>query len=697
MFSIFGSRAARLAALDRSQAIIEFGMDGRIITANPAFLALMGYELADIRGQHHGMFVSPEERDSQPYRDFWGKLRQGHFQSAQFRRVTRAGAEVWLQATYNPVLGLGGRPRRVVKFATDITAASAVSAEHAGLVDAASRSNAFITFGLDGTILDANENFLRGMGYGLHEVVGRHHRMFMPAQAAASPEYRAFWGELGAGQFKSGEFARVAKDGRVVWLQATYNPVHDSAGRPVRVVKIASDITEQKLRSIEAAGQLAAINRAQAVIEFQLDGTILGVNALFLKAVGYTAGEVVGRHHRIFVDAAEHAGPEYARFWDSLRAGNVESGQFRRRAKDGRDIWLQATYNPILGPDGKPRKVVKFATDITADVAMKRHMTMLSLVADNTSNSVIIMDADAAVEYVNPGFCRQTGYTLEEVRGQRPGKILNGPMTSAETYARIGVALKAGRAISEELLHYAKDGTPYWVSLAITPVHDAQGVVNSFVAVQTGITETKVAGLDAAVRLAAIESSNAVLEWDVDGRVIRLNPLAEHLLGAAGDGDGAVDWRLERLVGADEQQQLRHGRSIAREIELPGAGGQAVHLTATVQPLLDSEGAVRRFVLYGVDVTARRRTAVEVEQVMRRVLDQIGRISQTIGDISRQTNLLALNATIEAARAGESGRGFAVVAGEVKSLAKHSADSTAQIGHVITETRGRIEALIAAQ
>ena len=690
MLSNFGSRAARLAALDRSQAIIEFGMDGRIITANPAFLALMGYALADIRGQHHGMFVSPEERDSQPYRDFWDKLRQGHFQSAQFRRVTRAGSEVWLQATYNPVLGLGGRPRRVLNFATDITAARAVSVEHAALVDATSRFNAFIVFGLDGTILDANENFLRGMGYGLHEVVGRHHRMFMPPEAAASPEYRAFWSELGAGQFKSGEFARAAKDGRVVWLQATYNPVHDSAGRPVRVVKIASDITEQKLRSIEAAGQLAAINRAQAVIEFALDGTITGVNALFLQAVGYPAAQVVGQHHRIFVDAAEQAGPEYARFWESLRAGNIESGQFRRRASDGRDVWLQATYNPILGPDGKPRKVVKFATDITADIAMRRRMDQLSMVADGTNNSVVISDPQGCIEYVNRGFTKLTGYTLEEVRGRKPGSFLQGDKTDPATILRVREKLQSHESFYEEILNYTKNGSPYWISLSVNPIFNANGQVKNFISVQATITETKLAGLDAAARLGAIEMSNAVLEWDVEGRLIRLNPLAEALLGAA-------EARLEGLLGAEEMQSLHRGQSVAREVELRGAGGETVHLTATLQPLLDSEGAVRRFVLYGVDVTARRRSAIEVEQVMRRVLDQIGHISQTIGDISRQTNLLALNATIEAARAGEAGRGFAVVAGEVKSLAKHSADSTAQISSVITDTRGRIEALIAAQ
>ncbi len=373
---------AELAAFSRSQAIIEFSLDGTILTANENFLRAMGYTLDEIRGKHHSLFVPPGERESAAYRQFWADLGRGEFRAEAFRRIAKGGREVWLQASYNPILDATGRPIKVIKLAVDVTKARLESAESAGQVEAIRRSQAVIEFGLDGKILTANENFLRTMGYTLAEIVGQHHSMFVTPADRDSPDYREFWEALGRGDYRSAEFKRVAKGGREVWLQATYNPILDPSGKPFKVVKFGTDVTEARLAAASDKGQIQAIHRSQAVIEFNLDGTIITANQNFLRALGYSQAEIVGRHHAMFVDPAERDSPDYRAFWAALGKGEFRSGEFKRISKGGGEIWLRATYNPILDLDGKPYKVVKFATDVTSQVdARMRFKELIESVA----------------------------------------------------------------------------------------------------------------------------------------------------------------------------------------------------------------------------------------------------------------------------------------------------------------------------
>lgn len=186
------------------------------------------------------------------------------------------------------------------------------------------RSQAMISFALDGTILEANANFLDVMGYQVEAVIGRHHSMFVDPAEVDTPEYRAFWKRLGAGTFETAQYRRIAKGGREVWLRASYSPVLDGRGRPVRVVKVALDVTAQTLRDAAARGQIAAIERSQAVIQFDLDGTVRHANANFLDALGYSLDEVVGRHHSLFVDPVEADTSEYRAFWEKMRGGGYQ-------------------------------------------------------------------------------------------------------------------------------------------------------------------------------------------------------------------------------------------------------------------------------------------------------------------------------------------------------------------------------------
>jgi methyl-accepting chemotaxis protein len=248
-----GADVALLAALDRSQAIIEFKPDGTIIKANANFLRVMGYRLDEIVGRHHSMFVDPAERDSPAYREFWDKLRRGEFEAVQFRRLAKDGREVWLEASYNPVADSAGRIVRVVKFASDITAQKALYADLRGKVEAIGRSQAMIEFSLDGTILTANDNFLSAMGYRLEEIEGRHHSMFVDPADRDSAAYRQLWERLRRGEFQAARFRRIGNGGKEVWLEASYNPVLDANGRPCKVVKFATDLSGRKAENAALA------------------------------------------------------------------------------------------------------------------------------------------------------------------------------------------------------------------------------------------------------------------------------------------------------------------------------------------------------------------------------------------------------------------------------------------------------------
>ncbi|WP_456626419.1 methyl-accepting chemotaxis protein [Bradyrhizobium sp. URHC0002] len=358
-------------ALGRSQAVIEFGMDGTILTANDNFLKALGYSLGEIQGKHHSMFVDPSERDSAAYRDFWAALKRGEYQAAEYKRIGKGAREVWIQATYNPVLDAGGKPVKVVKFATDITARKIKSMEDAGQIAAISRAQAVIAFEMNGTILTANENFLQAMGYTLAEIQGKHHSMFVEQATRDSAAYREFWARLNRGENQSAEYKRIGKGGKEVWILASYNPVLDEKGKPFRVVKFATDVTKEKLATADLAGQIASISKSQAVIEFNMDGTIIGANQNFLKTVGYALDEIRGRHHSMFVDPSERDGTAYREFWAALNRGEYQAAEYKRIGKNGKEVWIQASYNPILDLNGKPFKVVKYATDTTAQVLVR--------------------------------------------------------------------------------------------------------------------------------------------------------------------------------------------------------------------------------------------------------------------------------------------------------------------------------------
>jgi len=238
----------------------------------------------------------------------------------------------------------------------------------ASLLDAISRSMASIEFDLNGVVLSANDNFFKTMHYRPEQVIGKEHHMFCTPEYARSNEYAQLWSRLRKGEFVSETFQRVAGDGSTVWLEASYNPVRDANGKIEKVVKYAVDVTAKLQAESETRNKLQAIDRAMAVIEFDLDGRIIAANDNMLRLMGYSREELLGKNHRQLCPAELTSSADYKDFWKRLNKGEFFSGQFKRVGKHGQTLWLEASYNPVYDACGKLSKVVKFASDVTARI-----------------------------------------------------------------------------------------------------------------------------------------------------------------------------------------------------------------------------------------------------------------------------------------------------------------------------------------
>jgi diguanylate cyclase (GGDEF)-like protein/PAS domain S-box-containing protein len=442
-----------LAAIMKSQAVLELALDGTILWANSLFLAIVGYRLNELEGRHHSLLVEPSRRESPDYLSFWAALRAGRFQNAEYCRVGKNGRRIWLQASYNPILDDHGRPIKILKLATDVTARKLEAEDNLSQVSAIGKSQAIIEFDLDGTILTANQQFLSLMGYRIDEIVGQHHSIFVDRVTRSSEAYVRFWQTLRTGQHQMAEFRRVDRQGRDVWLQATYSPLLGANQQPVKIVKYAMDVTARKRQSDEYESQMMAIYKSQAIIEFTLDGTILSANPRFLAATGYSLAEIVGEKHSILVEPEVRDSSEYRRFWSELRRGRYHTAEYRRMAKDGRPIWFQASYNPVLDRDGQPIKIIKFATDVTAwklkaasaELDALTGLPNRTLLHDRLSQAIITArrrQSELAVLFIDLDGFKQVNDTLGHLIGDKLLQLIAVRLTAcvraSDTVSRLG-------------------------------------------------------------------------------------------------------------------------------------------------------------------------------------------------------------------------------------------------------------------
>lgn len=536
------SLKALVSAIHRAQAVIEFKLDGTILEANENFLKTMGYSLAEIKGRHHQMFCEPGFTQSPEYVQFWANLAKGEFQTGEFKRVGKGGREVWIMASYSPVLGEDGVPYKVVKFATDVTAAKAelkVRTDIMNLTSIVSEAN------LKGDIMSVNDKFCEVSKYTKEELIGNPHNTTrhpdMPKEV-----FKELWSTIGRGKIFRGVVKNRAKDGTPYYVDAVIAPIMGENGKPKKYLGVRYDITEAEIERQNMRGLFRAIDASFAYIEFDTQGTVLSGNKVFQEAMGYSVEELKNRHHRTFCEQSLANSNEYAQFWESLRAGKPQSGIFKRLTKAGKEIWLQAVYSPVTDEVGRVVKVVKIATDVTGQQKMIFSIQETATALSAASNELTA----TATEMTN-------------------------------TANRTNQESQSAAAASEE--------------------------------VATGV----------------------------------------------------------QTVATNMEEMVASIKEISRSTN---ESSQMAKLT--MQKAQESNATI---VKLGASS------------------QEIGDVIKVISSIAQQTNLLALNATIEAARAGEAGKGFAVVANEVKELAKQTAkatnDITNKIGAIQGDTKNAVEAI----
>ena len=607
------AKARHGEAVSRSMAVIEFDIDGTIRWANENFCGAIGYQLDEIQGQHHRMFVDGAYAQSADYKQFWKRLASGAFFAGEFQRFGKGGKEVWIQASYNPILDDDGEVSGVVKFAADITAEKLKAADHEGQLAAIGKSQAVIEFDLDGTIRWANENFCATVGYSLDEIQGQHHRMFVSPQQASSSEYADFWRRLGQGEYEAGEFQRFGKGGKEIWIQASYNPIYDMNGKPFKVVKYASDITADKMKNADYEGQIAAIGKSQAVIEFDLDGTIRWANDNFCGAVGYQLDEITGKHHSIFVDDAYARSQAYASFWADLRKGIHSAGEYQRFGKGGKEIWIQASYNPIYDMNGKPFKVVKYASDITAAkasaIAFQKELQRMIDAAERGQLQVRA-DADAFDDENHKEALQGVNSMMERLLAPvAEARDALQQLAEYDLRARVTSSFAGDHNLLKDALNQTGD-------VLHTAMHQVSEAVGQMLSASDQIaTSAQEVADGASTQASSLEETSASLE-EMSG-MTKLN--------------------------ADNAQQAD---AMAKAAQVAANKGSEA---------MQSMNA---------SMTKIRQSSEDTSAIIK-----------DINEIAFQTNLLALNAAVEAARAGDAGRGFAVVAEEVRNLAQRSKEA----------------------
>ncbi|WP_281202869.1 methyl-accepting chemotaxis protein [Methylophilus rhizosphaerae] len=692
--------------INKARCIVELNADGVITHANENLCRVLGYQASELLGKQHSRFVPAADADSQAMKQFWQELNAGNSQAGEFKLLGKAGNTVWLQGYYAPVCeGSDNHLRKVVAYLTDITATKDAYISTTSEVAGINSVFAIATFDLDKKIIDINEAFYKTLGFDEQELLGQPATILLTEEDKANHSDDQYWDTLKQGQSVSRQVRRKSKDGRSLWFLASFFPIKGASGQVEKIKQYCVCITDEKSKNANYESQINAFHKLQGVIEFDLYGSITSINGNFQKATGYSAEEVIGKHHSIFLDEQYKNSPEYKLFWEQLRAGQGQDGVFQRFGKGGKEIWLRAYYYPVSDIDGKAYKVVKFATDITAEIVARQeretraaHALMIQTTLDSASTNMMMADNDGIIRYMNESAhhlmqnsasnLRQElpHFNPEQIIGQNFDIFHKNPAHQRNLLASLTNDYTTDIHVGELFLRlkatpiFGKDGQRAGTSLEWQDITQERKVSE-----QIATIIANAASGDLAERIDLADKTGTTVEI-CSGVNNLLDKITEVLLKVREAGE-TINVAAQEIASGNNDLSSRTEQQAS---SLEETASSMEELASTVKQNADNAkqanqmaGAASQVAIRGGNVVG---NVVTTMNAMNESARKIEDIITVIDGIAFQTNILALNAAVEAARAGEQGRGFAVVAGEVRSLAQRSASAAKEIKELITDS-----------